>query len=192
MTQNEWTAILTNDKSYDGQFYCACKTTRVVCRPSCRSKMCKRENIVIFYSLSEAIAQGYHPCQKCCPQIKGWKSAKYELAAAAGKYIEDFCQEKFSLDRIADELHVNKYYLTRVFKEVRGQTLLSYHHFCRCEQSKQYLKKNEFSVEMVAYKAGYMTSSHYVRTFHRIFGITPLQYRRDYVLNEDSNVNPKI
>lgn len=180
MTQEEWTAITNHDEFYDGKIYCACRTTQVVCRPSCLSKQCKPENAVIFYSLQDALDQGYHPCRKCCPQIEGWKGVKSELAGAAARLIEENYLEKFSLEQLADTLHVNKYYLARTFKEMRGQTLLNYHHFCRCEHSKQYLEKQELSMEMVAFKSGYMTGSHYVKTFHKIFGITPLQYRKEY------------
>lgn len=43
--QKMWNAVKNSDASYDGLFFYAVKTTGIFCRPSCRSKLPKRENI---------------------------------------------------------------------------------------------------------------------------------------------------
>lgn len=54
----EWreqiSAIKNRDKSYDGRFYVAVKSTRVVCHPSCPSRIPLEKNIVCFDTLEEA------------------------------------------------------------------------------------------------------------------------------------------
>ncbi|MDT2746161.1 Ada metal-binding domain-containing protein [Vagococcus fluvialis] len=73
VTEEEWQAVATNDASYDNLFRYAVKTTKIFCKPSCPSRLPKRENITIFYDLEE-------------PEQKG-KSAVDELGVkAVSKY----------------------------------------------------------------------------------------------------------
>ena len=66
MTEPEmWEAVQRSDASYDGLFFYAVKTTGIFCRPSCKSKPPKRENLCYFASGEEARAAGFRPC-KCC------------------------------------------------------------------------------------------------------------------------------
>lgn len=68
MTEEEmWKAIVDCDASYDGIFYYGVKTTKIYCRPSCKSKTPKRENIVFFHSKEEAEKAGFRPCRRCKP-----------------------------------------------------------------------------------------------------------------------------
>lgn len=54
MTEEEmWNAVKNSDANYDGLFFYAVKTTGIFCRPSCKSKLPKRENICYFKSAKE-------------------------------------------------------------------------------------------------------------------------------------------
>ena len=54
MTEEElWNAVKNSDANYDGLFFYAVKTTGIFCRPSCKSKLPKRENICYFKSVKE-------------------------------------------------------------------------------------------------------------------------------------------
>ena len=51
MTEQEmWDAISNSDTNYDGIFFYAVKTTKIFCRPSCKSKLPKRKNVCYFES----------------------------------------------------------------------------------------------------------------------------------------------
>lgn len=47
VTDEEWKAIIENDATYDDTFRYAVKTTKIYCRPSCSSRIPKKENIEI-------------------------------------------------------------------------------------------------------------------------------------------------
>ena len=49
-----WASVLANDAQADGEFFYAVKTTGIYCRPSCRSRPPRSENVVFFESLTEA------------------------------------------------------------------------------------------------------------------------------------------
>lgn len=51
-----WDAVQRSDANYDGVFFYAVKTTGIFCRPSCKSKLPRRENLCYFSSGEEARA----------------------------------------------------------------------------------------------------------------------------------------
>ena len=56
ISDNEkWQAVVNCEKSYDGIFINGVKTTGIFCRPSCRSKIPLRTNIVFLINATAAI-----------------------------------------------------------------------------------------------------------------------------------------
>src|SRR5919109_1826739 len=65
-------ALLQRDITFEGIFVVGVKTTGVFCRPGCRARMPKRENVEFFPSAHEALQHGYRPCKICRPlEYKG-------------------------------------------------------------------------------------------------------------------------
>ena len=64
------------DRSYDGLFFIAVKTTGIFCRPSCPARP-KRENVEFFPKISDAIAAGYRPCKRCQPELVNGKPPEW-------------------------------------------------------------------------------------------------------------------
>ena len=60
-------AVLARDKSSDGKFIFGVKTTKIICRPGCPSRVPLEKNIVLFDTMDEAIQSGYRPCKRCKP-----------------------------------------------------------------------------------------------------------------------------
>ena len=181
MTQEQWKAIQTHDPSYDGKFYFAVKSSRVICKPSCRARNPLPENVLIFPDLSAAIQAGYHPCAHCRPDLVKWLGAKGELAARARAYIQSHYTEKFSLDQMAEALFVNKIYLSKCFKQITGDTLLHYHNQTRCERARALLLGTELPMEVIGDRVGFATPSHFARVFRSLYGCSPTEYKRTFL-----------
>lgn len=49
--EEKWKAIIENDSRYDGKFFYGVKTTKIFCRPSCKSKNPVKENVKFFLLL---------------------------------------------------------------------------------------------------------------------------------------------
>ncbi len=64
-----WTAVLSRDRSADGTFYYAVKTTGVYCRPSCAARRPNRQNVDFYNKPAQAEAAGFRPCKKCKPSM---------------------------------------------------------------------------------------------------------------------------
>ena len=61
-------AVKNRDKRYDGKFFVAVKSTKIVCLPSCYSRIPLEKNMVFFDTLEEALENGYRPCKRCKPE----------------------------------------------------------------------------------------------------------------------------
>lgn len=63
-----WAALVARDAEADGAFFYAVKTTGVFCRPSCASRMPRRENVAFFETPAAAREAGFRPCKRCQPE----------------------------------------------------------------------------------------------------------------------------
>src|SRR5688572_33325104 len=60
-------AFAAKDPSYDGTFIVAVRTTGVFCRPVCRAKPPRAENVEFFATAGDAVRHGYRACKLCKP-----------------------------------------------------------------------------------------------------------------------------
>lgn len=56
-----YAAIATRDARFDGRFCVGVSSTGIYCRPTCHSKLPKRENCTFFRTAAEAEAAGFRP-----------------------------------------------------------------------------------------------------------------------------------
>lgn len=97
-------------------------------------------------------------------------------------FIENHYQTNFHLEALEDELHLSKYYLSKIFKEVTGVTIFKYLHQKRVNQAKVSLMLNEsISITDLGYQNGFKYPSHFSRVFKQLTGLTPEQYRKALV-----------
>ncbi|WP_259391924.1 helix-turn-helix domain-containing protein [Paenibacillus thiaminolyticus] len=99
--------------------------------------------------------------------------------------IEGCYQEEITLEEIASRLHMNKHYLSKVFKEVTGTTVFTYLYHRRINQAKiWFLTEPDWSVTEVAMRAGFKHLSHFSRLFKQMVGCSPDQYRKQLQASE--------
>ena len=63
-----WRAVLHRDARLDGLLYYGVASTRIYCRPVCRARRPKIENVAFFRSCDEAERAGYRACKLCHPR----------------------------------------------------------------------------------------------------------------------------
>ncbi|WP_062051045.1 AraC family transcriptional regulator [Bacillus sp. JCM 19034] len=97
-------------------------------------------------------------------------------------YIEEHYTEHLQLEHIVDELHVSKYYLANVFKEVTGITIFNYLNQRRINQAKiEFMLEGDVSVTDLAYQLGFKYPSHFSKVFKKLTGETPEQYKKSFL-----------
>ena len=67
ISQQRWQAVQDRDTAADGSFVFAVITTGIYCRPSCRSRRARRENVLFFATPDAAETAGFRPCKRCQP-----------------------------------------------------------------------------------------------------------------------------
>ncbi|MBQ4618455.1 MAG: helix-turn-helix transcriptional regulator [Clostridia bacterium] len=91
--------------------------------------------------------------------------------------IEQRFSESIRLSTVADELHINSSYLSRLFLSETGTSFSACLSHIRINHAKEMLRTTEFSVEEIAIRCGFCNSSHFIKFFHAAEGMTPMQYR---------------
>lgn len=97
------------------------------------------------------------------------------------KYIIQNGHNGISLEMMAAQHFVSKYYLTRIFKKITGYTFKDYLILHRLSIAKDLLIHTDKSVTEVCYYSGYNNINHFIRIFKAYEGITPYQYKKAYI-----------
>ena len=86
--------------------------------------------------------------------------------------------EEFSLDRLAAQAGLSKFYFDRLFKSAMGVSPSRYHINLRMDAARRLLRETKKSVVTVALDVGYTNPSHFAQLFRRETGLSPSDYRR--------------
>ena len=178
MTTNPtyWHAVQTRDKSYDGRFVYAVKTTGIYCRPSCPSRRPKPENIEFFITPDQAEAADYRPCQRCDP--RGERGELHQdLIVAICRYLDEPRETIPTLDELAAKFSISPFHLQRTFKRLVGVSPRQYADAQRQARLKNGLKRGD-SVTHAAYDAGYNSSSSFYQSVSITLGMKPVSYQK--------------
>ncbi len=98
--------------------------------------------------------------------------------ASIAKYLEEHFLENISLDDLANNFYLSKYYISREFKKCMGLGLWDYLTGLRVNYAKEELKDSNKTISEIAIDCGIPNVSHFINTFKEKEGITPLAYRK--------------
>ena len=99
--------------------------------------------------------------------------------AAVRRYIDLHFKEALTLEALAEEAHMNKYYLAHAFKREYGISPINYMISRRIEESKYLLSETDLSQSQIAQLLGFSSSSYFSQLFRRTQSITPREYRQN-------------
>ena len=88
--------------------------------------------------------------------------------------------DPLSLESLSDRVSMNKYYFAKQFKRYLGITPNEYLINLRVNHAKELLRYSQSSVEEISYSCGFNYTSHFVNTFRKKEGVTPLVFRRNW------------
>lgn len=171
-----WSAIRRRDGRYDGRFVYGVRTTGIFCRPSCRSRLAKRENVRFYPSPDAAQQGGLRACLRCRPLEPAGADPRVEAMARVARLIESRADEPLSLAELARAAGLSPSHLQRTFRKVMGVSPKEYQTAIRFERLKSALRA-EAPVLDAVFDAGFGSTS---RVYERIddrLGMTPSAYR---------------
>ncbi len=103
------------------------------------------------------------------------------LTARTIAFMKDRLATKLTVAEICEQVHYNKSYLFRTFKKDTGSTVIEYFTRLKIEQAKQYLREGKLNVTQIAEALAFDTPNYFTKTFRKITGYTPLQYKKIYL-----------
>ena len=97
------------------------------------------------------------------------------------RYLQEHLAEAVSLSALSEEFHLSAQYISQLFKNEIGVGFLAYLTNIRMERAKQLLLSTSLSIAEVSEQSGYSDYRVFTKVFKKSEGITPSQYRRDFI-----------
>lgn len=115
-------------------------------------------------------------------KIKSDPKINIKNISAAIRYIHENYSEKILLADLAASTGYSQSYFEEYFKICTGQTPIEYIISYRIEYARQLLEESEMSITDVAASCGFQNVSYFIRTFRKMYGLTPHRYRVNKIM----------
>lgn len=173
-TEIFWKAVQTSDARFNGAFVYGVDSTHIYCKPSCSSKLPKRENVKFFDSPPAAEKQGFRACLRCRPQSEA-ADPQTEIVLRAAEILAS--GEQIPLEDLAAEMNLSAAHLQKIFKEIIGVSPKKFAEMKRLEKFKSEVRKGS-DVTSAIYESGFGSSSRLYENVSEKLGMTPKTYAK--------------
>ncbi len=95
-------------------------------------------------------------------------------------FIHSEADKSITLDDISNAAGISKYYLAREFRSITGYTIVNYINQVRCEKASVMLTEKTMNIEKIATACGFTNVSYFTRTFTKLMGMKPSDYRANF------------
>ncbi|MEC1373492.1 Ada metal-binding domain-containing protein [Heyndrickxia oleronia] len=170
-----WEKIMACDQTYDGLFYTAVKTTKIYCRPSCRSRKPKKINVEFYHDIEMVEKAGYRACKRCQPEVE--QSPNTAIVKAVISFLINHYTQRLVLNDIAENVGISPFYLERLFKQETNETPRAYLERIRIDKAAHLLKNTQLSNLDICYGVGFHSPSNFYRAFRRVKNCSPSEFR---------------
>lgn len=92
-------------------------------------------------------------------------------------FINDHYDEPVTITMLANRFYLSASYLSRIFKEVSGFSLIEYLNLVRIKEAQKLLRETKLKIVVVAKKVGFGNISHFCKMFRHIVRLSPREYR---------------
>lgn len=144
----------------------------------------KRRGDTIGYNrlqlaLADMLYYVYDLCQQPLRDKPEFPSDKERTVQDIISFIESQYTRDLTLDMLQDHLHLSKYHLSKLFKEVTGVTIFDYVYRRRINQAKiMFLLNPRTSVTEVCFQLGFKHLAHFSRLFKKQTGQSPESFKK--------------
>ena len=97
------------------------------------------------------------------------------------RYIHSHYQEDISLEMLAQMFYVSPYYLCREFKKSTNSTIVRYINVTRIMNAQRKFMETSKNITDISRETGFSNLTHFNRVFKSVTGMSPSQYRRQFV-----------
>jgi len=179
LTFEEKYAAIKRDSLYDGLFVTCVITTGIFCKPSCRARKPKAENVVFYDTSEQAIKNGFRPCKICKPMDFTGNAPDYVKSIISELEENPYLRIKDS-DLRQRNIEPNK--IRRWFKRNHNMTFHTYQRMLRINNAYNQIKGGN-SVTKTAFGLGYDSLSGFNGSWRSVFGQAPTDTKNKTVIN---------
>lgn len=115
-----------------------------------------------------------------------WENDSENNADSAGSQVEQIRQyiltsyhENITLTALASAYHMDASYLSRMFSQTYGETIIAYLTRVRMEQAICLMGDEEKKLETISFLVGYDDYNYFSRVFRKKLGVSPREYRNN-------------
>ncbi len=105
-------------------------------------------------------------------------SSKHNKVSEIAQYLTMNYARNDSLDKLAKDFYISKYYMCKSFKEVTGFTMKEYVNMLKIKEAEKYLIETDWKVTDIAEKVGYESITYFERVFKDTMRMSPLKFRK--------------
>jgi AraC family transcriptional regulator of adaptative response / methylphosphotriester-DNA alkyltransferase methyltransferase len=179
MTDDQkWQAVLKNDEHYDGLFFYGVKSTKIFCRPSCKSKPPLKKNVLYFETVKQAEQAGHRPCKRCRPDLLEYQPIK-EIAEKVKLLLDNHFIHQKELSKKIGQIGLTHHRIVNIFKEYYDVTPKKYYDNLRLEEAKKKLITTNDTIIDIAYSVGFQSLSAFYTFFRKSMNSSPSRYRKE-------------
>jgi two-component system response regulator YesN len=111
--------------------------------------------------------------------VHGNESGKYLAERTRAIIKHGLANTNLSLTRLSDKMNISAPYLCYLFKHQYHETINHFINKTRIEKARNLLSLSELKIYEIAEQCGYSSTNYFTRTFKKVTGILPTQYRRE-------------
>jgi AraC family transcriptional regulator, regulatory protein of adaptative response / methylated-DNA-[protein]-cysteine methyltransferase len=162
-------ALTRRDARYEGVFFTGVKTTGIFCRPTCRAKIPKRENVEFFPTTADALHGGYRPCRMCRPMDT---ARPVPLLVERLRRASEAAPDGRVTDKDLQAMGIEPSTARRQFRAYHGMTFHAYQRARRMGLALRTVRAGRRVIEAQTAQ-GYESGSGFRGAFARVFGRPP-------------------
>jgi AraC family transcriptional regulator of adaptative response/methylated-DNA-[protein]-cysteine methyltransferase len=174
--EQRWNAVRARDRSADGHFVYAVRTTGVYCRPSSSARLPKRANVEFFGTALDAEAAGYRASRRASRDRTASAEQRADLVTRACRLIEA-ADRPPTLERLGAWAGMSPFHFQRVFKAEVGVSPKAYALASRARKLRDQLRNAAASTTDAIFEAGFNSSGHFYATAERQLGMSTGAFR---------------
>ena len=170
-------ARLARDARFDGKFFIGVLTTRIYCRPICRTRTSKESNVRYFPTTAAAPEASFRPCSRCRPECSpgtpAWAGTRNTVSRALQLISESGLE-----DGGVERLGVGSRHLRRFFLRHLGATPSAVAQTRRLHFAKRLIDETRLPMGQIVVAAGFGWVRRFNAGILKVYRRTPTQIRR--------------
>ena len=119
-------------------------------------------------------------CCRLYPMQVPEDTQRLHIVTKLQRYVETHVDKPISLQDLAEAFHLSQSYLSHLFKDITGSSIMGYVTAYRLQLAKRYLVETDWPISRIVETSGFTDGSNFGRTFKKSTGLSPSLFRKQY------------